>query len=153
PRLYELLRRCLAKNRGDRWYAIGDVRLEIEAVMSDPHGMKLQAVREISLSLWRRSLPFAVTAILTAAVTLAMAVVLMDRRPSPHATITRFPFVLPEGQQFANYARARNVLTISPDGANIAYVANGHLYARSAGDMEARPLQGTQEAAMPFFSP
>src|SRR5262249_40136657 len=29
PRLLELLRRCLAKNRKDRWYAVGDLRVEI----------------------------------------------------------------------------------------------------------------------------
>ena len=37
PRLHELLRRCLAKNRNQRWHAIGDVRLDIEAIIADPH--------------------------------------------------------------------------------------------------------------------
>src|SRR5215467_14285611 len=31
PRLYELLGRSLAKNRKERWHAVGDVRLELEA--------------------------------------------------------------------------------------------------------------------------
>src|SRR5499433_1802480 len=40
PRLLELLRRCLAKNRKDRWYAVGDLRVEIETIFTDSHGLK-----------------------------------------------------------------------------------------------------------------
>ena len=38
PRLFDLLRRGLAKNRRERWHAMGDVRLELEAIMVDPRG-------------------------------------------------------------------------------------------------------------------
>ena len=38
PRLFDLLRRSLAKNRRERWHAMGDVRLELEAIMVDPRG-------------------------------------------------------------------------------------------------------------------
>jgi hypothetical protein len=33
--LQDLLRRCLAKNRKERWYAIGDVRVALEASNRD----------------------------------------------------------------------------------------------------------------------
>ena len=84
PRLYELLRRSLAKNRRERMQAIGDVRFELDAITADPHGLKLQPKREIEQqSLWKRGVSFAATAILAAALTLAITFVLMDRRPVP----------------------------------------------------------------------
>src|SRR5262245_19513659 len=36
PRFRDLLRRCLEKNPKRRWYAIGDVRLEIESIRLNP---------------------------------------------------------------------------------------------------------------------
>ena len=57
PKTEELIRRCLAKNRKDRWHAIGDVRVELDTIMADPHGLELQARREASRQpLWRRAL-------------------------------------------------------------------------------------------------
>src|SRR5215467_13372679 len=36
PRLADLLRRCLAKNRKERWYAVGDIRIEINSILNEP---------------------------------------------------------------------------------------------------------------------
>src|SRR5262249_36695521 len=47
PRTEELLRRCLAKNRRERWHAIADVRVELEAVMADPQGLKLAGTHQV----------------------------------------------------------------------------------------------------------
>ena len=45
-------------------------------------------------------------------------------------------------------------MAVSPDGSQIVYVANAQLYLRTLDDMEARPIQGTDEdPASPFFSP
>jgi serine/threonine-protein kinase len=155
PKTEELIRRCLAKNRKDRWHAIADVRVELETIMADPHGLKLVAAREVPRQpLWRRAIPFATTAVLVAAVAVAATIAVMNSRPSPPAAVTRFPFVLPDGQHFTN--GARNLIALSPDGATIVYEANGQLYLRSMGDMDARSIQGTgtsQNAAAPFFSP
>ncbi len=152
PKTEELIRRCLAKNRKDRWHAIADVRVELETIMADPHGLKVHAAREAPRQpLWRRAVPYAITAVLVAGIAVAATVAVMNSRPSPPAAVTRFPFVLPEGQQFTQ--GARRLITISPDGANIVYEANRQLYLRSMRDMDARPIQGTSQAANPFFSP
>ena len=66
--------------------------------------------------------------------------------------VTRFPIVLPDDQA----ATRQNVaaFAISPDGARIVYAANRQLYLRSMGDVEARPIPGTNvDAGSPFFSP
>jgi len=61
---------------------------------------------------------------------------------------------LPEGQQFTG--SARHVLAFSPDGSKMVYVANSRLYLRSIGDLDARPIAGTETWGVvvePVFSP
>jgi serine/threonine protein kinase len=36
PRAEELIRRCLAKDRKDRYHSIADVQVELEAILADP---------------------------------------------------------------------------------------------------------------------
>jgi len=153
PRTEELIRRCLAKNRKDRWHAIADVRVELEAIMADPHGLKLQAGRTARVTpLWRRAIPHAITAVAVAAVAVAATVVVINPRPGPPAVVMRFPIVLPADHRFVN--SARHLITVSPDGSHIVYAANQQLYLRRMGDMEARPIQGTsQNASRPIFAP
>src|SRR5262249_41433649 len=58
PRLREVLRRCLEKNPKLRWHAIGDARVEIEAVLSDPSGVITQEQRSFAKPpLLRRAFP------------------------------------------------------------------------------------------------
>jgi Tol biopolymer transport system component len=153
PKIEELLRRCLAKNRKERWHAVADVRVEIETIMADPHGLKLAASRETPRApLWRRALPAAIGALVAAAVSVGAMMAVMNSRQVPAASITRFSVVLPDGQRFLNNARA--FVTISPDGGTIVYAADGQLYSRNMTDMEVRPIQGTlQNASRPIFSP
>jgi len=39
PEVHELLRRCLEKNPKRRWQAVGDLRVELEAILSNPHAV------------------------------------------------------------------------------------------------------------------
>ena len=152
PKAEELIRRCLAKNRKERWHAIADVRFELEFIMADPHGSKIQSTRDRQLPLWRRAVLFVSLAVLVAAIAVAATLAVVNRRSMAPEGVTRFPFVLPEGQRFST--TARNMIAISPDGRNIVYVANQQLYLRSMGEMEAKPIPGTlQNAGSPFFSP
>jgi eukaryotic-like serine/threonine-protein kinase len=153
PRTEELLRRCLAKNRKDRWHAVADMRVELESILADPHGTKLRAAREVPQPpLWKRVMPFAITTLLVAAAAAALTVAWMNNRPSPPAVVARFPFVLPEDQRIGN--EARNLIAVSRDGMNIVYIASQQLYLRSMGEMDGRPLQGPSENPIaPFFSP
>jgi serine/threonine protein kinase/Tol biopolymer transport system component len=152
PRLRELLGRCLAKNRKDRWYAVGDLRVELETIIADPLGVKFQVVRKIPpRPLWKRAIPAAAWLLVGAVIAGTAAWTLKPSRP---LAITRFPILLGEGQQFTN--TGRNVLAISPDGTQIIYVANRTLYHRPMYELEARliPGTGTQTAVLsPVFSP
>jgi serine/threonine-protein kinase len=148
PRVLELVRRCLNKDAKRRWHAAADLRVEIETILAESRGLKM-AVAVERRPLWRRALPVAVTAGLVAAVT---AGVVLNLRPAPDASITRFTYVLPEGQALTR--TGRHGIAISPDGQNVAYVANNQLYVRGMSDIEARPVPGTaQDINTPFFSP
>ena len=60
--------------------------------------------------------------------------------------------MLSDSQQLTR--TGRHNIAVSPDGQNIAYVADSQLYLRGMGDVEARPIAGTnQDINTPFFSP
>src|SRR6185295_12394852 len=124
PRLVELLRRCLEKDPKRRWHAIGDVRVELDAIVADPHGVKLAASRYERPPLWKRALPAVVTGVVAAGI--AAAAIWMLRPAPPARALARFAYILPKEQRFTR--NGRHVLAISPDGSTVAYVANNQLY-------------------------
>jgi len=150
PRAQELIRRCLVKNRKERWHAIADVRVELEIIMADPHGLKVASASH-ARPLWKTVLlPAAIAVVLASAAT---AVFLRNSQSAAPAIVTRFAFALPEGQLFLN----RGSVAISPDGANIVFAGGQprQLYLRNMGDMEVKAIPGTdsQNPQLPFFSP
>src|SRR5262249_25207625 len=148
--LRELIRRCLEKDAKKRWYAAGDLRVELEGLLSDPRGLEVQPVAATkSISLWKLAAMLLIGAVAGTAITIAA---LWSLRSAPALTVARLPFILPEGQTFT---RLRSqVVAISPDGTNIVYVANSQLYLRRLAEMESHPIQGTQQdPSSPFFSP
>jgi serine/threonine-protein kinase len=155
PRLVDLLKRCLEKNPKRRWQAVGDLRVEIETVAANPHAAPAAIAPPVVVTppkpLWKRAIPIAVTAVLTATLG-GMAA--WSLRPSPALSVTRFPLTLPEGQQFSGVQF--HYVAMSPDGTRMVYVANGRLYLRSMSDLEGRPIAGTENLASivsPVFSP
>jgi serine/threonine-protein kinase len=78
-------------------------------------------------------------------------------RPAPAPQLARFSLALPAGQGVVAYHSGTTV-AISPDGERFVYVgeaeAGRRLYVRELGQLEARPLPGTEgDAREPFFSP
>jgi dipeptidyl aminopeptidase/acylaminoacyl peptidase len=95
---------------------------------------------------------------LVAIVALALGILVgRTSRPLPQPlAVTRFALTLPESQRL-NEAGGQ-ILAISPDGTRLVYVANRRLFVRSMSDLEARPVNGTEEGeddriANPVFSP
>ena len=150
PKLLELLRRCLEKDPKRRWQAIGDVRVELDTILADPHGKTLPAAAAARLPLWQRALPAVIAGVVMAAIGATAAWTL---RPAPVAGgITRFSYALPKDQNFTR--TGRHVVAIAPDGTNVVYVANNQLYLKPMAGMDAKPIPGTlQDVNTPFFSP
>lgn len=152
PRLHDLVRRCLEKTPKRRWQAIGDVRAELDTIAADPHvGAGAGHRAAPPPPLWRRSIPVIATAIVASALT---GVGVWNAKRVPAQPVMRFTMPLPEGQQFTN--AGRQVIAISPDGAQIAYVADLRLHLRQISDLDARPIPGGEAEGgvlHPAFSP
>ena len=151
PRLVEVIRRCLAKDPKRRWHAVADVRVELDALLADPQGLTLTPGNEIDARrFWPRALPLAAAAAVAGAALVATAAWLL--RPASELQVSRFAIVLPEEQRLTRAGRPN--ITMSADGRNIVYVADGQLYVRGIGDIDPRAVPGTnQDVNSPVFSP
>lgn len=154
-----LLRRCLEKDPKRRLRDIGEARLALEdpaasvpVAEAEASGLRAAAAKAPALQpLWRRALPVVATAVVVGAVT---GILMWRLTPPPGAApvVTRFPIVLPQDQAIST--NNNGALAVSPDGTRIVYVANRQLYLRSMGEVEARPMPGSNlDPTFPVFSP
>src|SRR5262245_37979048 len=150
-RLRESLRRCLVKDPRSRLRDIGEARLTIEDIIAHPEAEP--AKTEVAASPQRRTreyFPWTLAAVLTM-IAAVLAFIHFGQAP-PAGIVTRFPLLLPECRALTQTGIPS--LDISPDGTRLVYAANRQLYVRSIGDMDSRPLPGTDVSAMsPVFSP
>ena len=154
PRIRLLLERCLEKEAKDRYHDIADARVDIQKALADPSGVIVQPVADVAQAAPRSMLPWALATLGLVVVASVAGWNLKPEPPPEDRPITRFSYVLPEGQEFTNAGRP--LAAISPDGTKIVYVANTQLYLRSMDEMESRPIPGTDEGVAvtsPFFSP
>jgi eukaryotic-like serine/threonine-protein kinase len=150
PKLYDFLRRCLEKDPRRRWYASGDVRLEIESIQSAPKASPADIPRSnrASFPLWKISAASVVIFLL------GFGAHSVFWSPSTPAPITRLSFSLPAGSNFTN--AGRSMIAMSPDGRKIVYNADRQLWVRSLDKSDAEPIRGTATSTgltSPFFSP
>ena len=155
PSIRTLLRRCLRKDRSQRLGDAGAVRIEIEESLAAPESQP--AAR---LPLWRRVVLLRVPVLAAlVAVSLAGAIGARLRAPLSEArpsTPARLTLPMPRGTELSDYP----VAAISPDGAQVAYVARRgnnvpELFLRPMNAFEARSIVRTDSGrtTAPFFSP
>jgi len=143
-----LLRRSLTKDRKGRLQAIGEARIILENPHAEPDADAAPTAGQLIATHSRGGwIPWAISAVLLLGVAGAVA---WDFRPSPPAPITRFALTLDPGQAFTS--SRRGYLGISPDGAQIAYIANTQLYIRSMSEEEPRLISGVPTGPL-VFSP
>jgi eukaryotic-like serine/threonine-protein kinase len=149
PRLRTLLKRCLERDPKARIPDVSAVKFLLQDAIVDANGPV--AASRSPRPVWKRALPYALTAVVAAAVTWAAVSILT---PVARPSVTRLQLTLPEGQFFTNVGR--NVIAISPDGTKIVYNAGSRLQLRSMSEAESRPIPGTevfQGVTSPVFSP
>ena len=151
-----LLRRCLAKDPARRLHSVADARIEIE---------EADAPRPIAVFVKRaRGALWPLAAVVAIAIVVTLWNSLRPPSPTPAATQTvrRLLIGLPRAQPLARAASmplgdGQASLAISPDGTLVAYVMEGQgarqLYLHALDQLEPAPIQRTQGAFGPFFSP
>jgi eukaryotic-like serine/threonine-protein kinase len=140
-----LVLRCLAKDPEERWQSVRDILFQVRAI--GERGSSPTVVR------WRP--PHIAAGIAAAVAVLTLAAAAAIRRPTPVASGT-FQIALPAGARLEP-PEAVSSLALTRDGSQIAFVAaydgRNRLWVRPLTSATARPLPGTEDARIPFWSP
>ena len=145
-----LLQRCLMRDAQRRLRDIGEARIAIEEYLTDPSDVIVQPGAGTVPPVPQSKLPWVVATFVLTAIVAIIATWLL--KPTEPGLLTHFTHRLPEGQSFTN--STQQLVAISPDGRKVIYVANRQLFLRNLDELEARPIQGTDEdPENPFFSP
>jgi serine/threonine protein kinase len=141
-----VIKRCLTKNVKQRLQAIGEARIAIERQIANPESAALPAEPVAPRS---SKLPWILA---VAAIAAAVAVsVVHFREPVRTEHVVRFTVPSPDNATMTSFA-------VSPDGRYVVMASgevNGkrQLWLRSLDALEAQPIQFTDGAAFPFWSP
>ena len=145
--LERIITQCLAQNPDDRFQSAHDLKLALE-VTSDS-----QAVA----STRRRRAPLVAVAAAVLLVAMLGGWASRTRRPETAEPVLRLQINPAAGSQFGRLGQGGIHLALSPDGKRVVYAATLNntrsLWLRSLDDVAARPLRGTENGQMPFWSP
>jgi serine/threonine-protein kinase len=145
-----LIERCLDRDLRRRLRDIGEARI----VLGDPTGLAEGAQARAAgwQHSWSRLLPTVATAVLASVIAGGAAWYFKPASPAP---VTRFPFMLPDGQLISSPANGL-MIGLSTDGRRLVYATNNRLYVRSMSELDPRPIPGSErDPALtdPVFSP
>ena len=143
---------CLQKDPKQRVRDIGAVRLALEGAFETTVTAPSEPTAAPTLQVWQRPIPAVIVALVVAAIAGLAVWALTRPAPAPAATVTRLPFMLPDGDTIGTTGG----IALSPDGRTLVYAGlrDGvrQLFVRTRDQMAVRPLPGTEDARSPFFS-
>jgi Tol biopolymer transport system component len=153
PALERILRRCLEKNPAERFQSASDLAFALETI-SGATGSDASAhisKGRISHRRW-----IAISALLLGFLIAIALLIPRVFRASSEQGILRFPVSIPESVNFLIDVETHN-LSISPDGRRIAFVGTSKgqrmIWIRPLDSLVAEPVEGTQGAISPIWSP
>ena len=155
-----LLQRCLTKDSKQRLQSIGEARIAIEDILSgSPDAApSAGAPRELTpQNKWLRALPWAALAVVLAVTAGLFAAGYIARAPRPLPAIVS-QITPPADEKFVFAGTSPAPPALSPDGQRLAFSAvslSGRqlLWVRPLNSSTAKPLEGTDGAILPFWSP
>ena len=147
------IRRCLAKDREERWHTARDLGFELKWIAET--GLEVGGTVPIAARHgFRNRLTWGIAGMLALA-TIGVAVVLLRRTPKPPPPVRLSADIGADARIDIGHGPS---VVLSPDGAKLAFVASGsdqtrRLYVRSIDELRATALSGSEDAEEPFFSP
>ncbi len=157
PAIRRLLERCLERDPKRRLRDVGEARIAMEEAPASLIGTRPETAAGVaSRGAGRGRMMASTLAGVALGAGLVAGVAAMRHQRSARDSVVRLNVTLPRGQ--AIFVEDLPNLALSPDGAEIAYVAKKEsgtsaLYLRSIGSFDARELPDTEGATAPFFSP
>ena len=147
--LDRVVKKCLVKDPDMRWQTACDLKDELAWIAGGGTETPGQAEARPASAKWL----WGVAGVLIAA-TAAFAVWVL--KPEPARPVSHTVIALGPDERLVNLNTP--VLAISPDGANVVYVASrgsgpAQLFLRSLDSLKAQLIAGTDRVASPFFSP
>ncbi|MGE5276405.1 MAG: protein kinase domain-containing protein [Acidobacteriota bacterium] len=150
-----IVERCLAKSAEDRYASTRDLARDLANLrdrLFEASGAQPRSVAAARRP-WFRVAPW----LFAGALALALGVTIVARRaPTAPPRPVRFSVVLPENVAFLS-AEVETRIALAPDGQRLAFVGRGpggdRLYLRRLDTLDARPLENTEGATSPFWSP
>jgi serine/threonine-protein kinase len=150
PALDRTLKKCLAKDREDRWQTARDLRDELQWITAMPSGLGSATdhrhSRDSRARIWMTT-----SALLAAAALGASWTAWRAMQPSVPRPLVRVEAQL--GPKVALASQAGPNVILSADGERLMYVSRGKLFTRRLDQTEATELAGTEGASAPFLSP
>src|SRR5262249_16494593 len=128
-----------------------DARITIDEYLAKPDGRQQHAVPPAPSVARRAPLWISAAAVLLAAGLAGLSAIHFRETPA-ETPVVRFQLPAPERPSFGNG------MAISPDGKRIVYSHAGadgrpRLWVRALDSLTAQPLNGTEDASFPFWSP
>ncbi|HEX8172997.1 MAG TPA: protein kinase [Thermoanaerobaculia bacterium] len=144
--LEHIVQRCLEKDQEARWQSAHDVRLELEWVAKNADA-RVEAQRPRS-----SLLPWIAAACALVLAAIAGAYAWRNAHRDIARTAVTAQILAPAGKELNDPMTA---LSISPDGRLVTYRATSdrRLWVRDIASGEARQVDGTEDASLPFWSP
>jgi len=155
PALDRVVTSCLAKDPDERWQAASDLARELRWIGGGSGAVTTAPTGTVAARRPRPSrVPWIVAAIATIAAIASLTMLATRKQPIAQQTaFNRFSITSPENVNLvADGVSSR----ISPDGRNLAFAASAagivSFWVRPMDSLVARPLAGTEDGAIPFFS-
>jgi eukaryotic-like serine/threonine-protein kinase len=154
PALERVVKTCLAKDPDERWQAVHDVKLQLKWIAEG--GSQAGTAVTVSEARKWRLLALMATALLLAICIVGVLSYLL--RKTPERQVTRSYILPPENWTYLFSSDARGAAVISPDGTQLAFVAQDQsgkqlLWVRPLDSLSGRALSGSDGASYPFWSP
>jgi Tol biopolymer transport system component len=145
-----LVRKCLVKDRDDRWQTARDVEHALELVAHDAPDAPSGGTPSRSLRRWR-----GVAALMTL-IAVGLVVWAFWPKTGPPAHLVTLQASLPENARLDDSADTVDTVSVSPDGRKLVIAGGGKkgvMWIRDLETLEWKPLPGTEGGANAFWSP